>query len=128
MMVDDDEIFVYLQNIFLKKSGIASKPISAFSGSEALKKIKSISENNVNVLLFLDINMPDMSGWDVLDKINDWSLTEKVYVIIISSSINTEDKQRASTYNNVIYFLEKPVRKEDFMEVKYLKEISGYFS
>lgn len=126
-MVDDDRLFVYLQKSFLIKSGISSEPVIAYSGGEALKYLENISGDSTDVLLFLDINMPDMSGWEVLDKIKKGPLAEKLYVVIVTSSVNKSDKEKSATYNNIIGFLEKPVSIDDFKEVKSLEEISGYF-
>jgi CheY-like chemotaxis protein len=126
-MVDDDEMVVYLQQAFLVKSGISLDPLIAYSGGEALEYIKSISEDNPHILLFLDINMPDMSGWEVLDEINERSLAERIYVVIITSSVNKSDKEKAGTYKNIIAYFEKPININDFKKIRSLDAISGYF-
>lgn len=128
MIVDDDELIVYLQALALKESGITSKPVIAYTGNEALEYIEDISKNDHYILLFLDINIPDISGWQILDKINEWELSERVYVVIVTSSVNLSDKKKARTYDNVIHFLEKPIKAKDFVEVKYLEPLSGYFT
>ncbi len=60
-------------------------------------------------LIFLDLNMPCMSGWDFLDKMNEDGLG--IQVIILTSSISTHDRDKATTYGNVVEFMSKPVNK-----------------
>ena len=60
-------------------------------------------------LIFLDLNMPGMSGWEFLDKMNQDGFGTQV--IILTSSISTQDRDKAATYGNVIEFMSKPVNK-----------------
>ena len=57
-------------------------------------------------LIFLDINMPVMTGWDFLDKMLHDGTEFKV--VILTSSVNKLDRATAKNYKNVIGFLEKP--------------------
>ena len=60
-------------------------------------------------LILLDLNMPDVSGWDFLDKMNEEVLDHRV--IILTSSISASDRNKAATYKNVIEFMNKPISK-----------------
>lgn len=64
-----------------------------------------------HAVLFLDINMPGLSGWDVLDQIAATDDNTRVYVktFILSSSVAEEDKQRAYSNPLVSGFVEKPI-------------------
>lgn len=70
-----------------------------------------------DALLLLDINMPVMDAWACLDFMRENEINNQV--IILSSSINPLDKQKASEYNNVVGFLNKPLTKEN---IKWLLE------
>lgn len=126
-MVDDDELIIYLQKVLLDESGISSNPVIAYSGGEALQYLQNFSNDNQEILLFLDINMPDISGWEVLDKIKNNPLSERIHVVIVTSSVNKSDKEKARSYDNIIGFLEKPLKVDDFKNVKSLEAISGHF-
>jgi len=57
-------------------------------------------------VIFLDINMPVMSGWDFLDKMVAEKINYKV--VVLTSSVNVIDRKMAARYNNIIGFIEKP--------------------
>ena len=63
------------------------------------------------VMLLLDINMPTLTGWDVLDYFTKFSevLINKFTIYILSSSIDAQDKQRASNCHLVSGYIEKPL-------------------
>lgn len=61
-------------------------------------------------LIFLDINMPGLSGWDFLDKMIEDSMKYKVFML--SSSVSEYDQNKAAEYSNVIDLIQKPTPKE----------------
>jgi len=65
-------------------------------------------------VLLLDINMPIWSGWDFLDNFEmlDEKIKRQVKIYIISSSIDTSDKQRARENKNVVDYIEKPLSEK----------------
>ncbi len=53
-----------------------------------------------------------MSGWDFLDKMAADECDQNVWVVMVTSSINSSDRKKAEKYPNVIEYLEKPLSKE----------------
>lgn len=69
------------------------------------------SSRPVTTLVFLDINMPGLSGWDVLDefKRSEKIISKYFNIYILSSSVDPKDRQRAQSSKYVDGFLEKPL-------------------
>jgi CheY-like chemotaxis protein len=61
-------------------------------------------------IIFLDLNMPVMNGWDFLDVLQRKNIKLDVY--ILTSSVDPNDKKKAEKYENVKGFLTKPLSKE----------------
>ncbi|MDI9866951.1 response regulator [Flectobacillus sp. DC10W] len=107
-IVDDDEAIQFVHKLLLQKAGI-SNFVSQFLMGNGI--IDFISENNQTDdvhIIFLDLNMPEIDGWDILDFISTHTLLRKAFVIIVSSSIEEKDKFRANSYTSVIDFIQKP--------------------
>lgn len=70
-------------------------------------------------MMFVDLEMPGINGWrvlDELDKLNN-SLCKQVIVYIITTSISLKDRMRALKYDFVREFISKPVTKQTYMEI-----------
>ena len=72
-----------------------------------------LEEKNTPLILFLDINMPDLSGWDVLDHLKEFSdkVMARMKIYMLSSSICPEDKEKTATYSFVSGYINKPLSK-----------------
>ena len=113
LIVDDDLQFQYLHKKLAEKSEFHYGPICVSSGEEAIEYIKQKHlDSNNNLLIFLDIYMEGIDGWDVLDYLETLKLPKRFKVILISSSVNIEDKRKALNYDTVIEYIEKPLMVE----------------
>lgn len=117
MVVDDDRTNNMICEFALRR--FSSIPaIKTFIDPEvALQCIKdsySVQEINISTVLFLDINMPVMTGWDFLDVFKDFSqeIKQQFIIYILSSSIDERDKEKAETDPLVKGFLSKPLSAE----------------
>ena len=122
-LVDDDPINNLINKRLLGKVGIAGTIVEFLEGEEALKKLNDIDPSE-SLLIFLDINMPVLNGWEFLNKYQE-AFTERTdKIVILSSSIDYQDRFKAQGYQVVSGFLEKPLTLEKIktqME-KYEKE------
>ena len=112
LLIDDDAGNNTVSRIFLKKVVIETEIVAFTDPVEGLGYIVSeYASRPVNTILLLDINMPVLSGWDVLDKFTALPETIKKYftIYILTSSINMEDKQRAAVHPLVSAYIEKPM-------------------
>ncbi|ALJ01118.1 hypothetical protein DC20_01510 [Rufibacter tibetensis] len=121
MVVDDDENWIFVSKILLKKAGIGKEIITAKNGLEAITKLKDLvaaEDKKLPDIIFLDIRMPVMDGFEFLEettKTEALNLSQtKVY--ICSSSLSPGDQERAALYP-VAGFLTKPLTKEVLQEI-----------
>ena len=135
LCIDDDQITLVLCDLVIKKAGFAEEVIKATNGKEGLTWFSSYFKNNGSAnhdapkVIFLDLNMPVMSGWDFLEdyvmKYSDRLPDTKV--VIISSTVNPEDFSRANRYELVIDFINKPLTTEGLQELMSNDVLSCYF-
>jgi CheY-like chemotaxis protein len=115
MAIDDDPITLMLFKKVAQKASFSKEIIFACNGQEAITLIDSIkSEDTKPELIFLDLNMPVMGGWEFLDLFNEsnYYLTNNTKVVILTSTIDPEDIKKSKSYTNVIEFLSKPITVE----------------
>ncbi|MCC5815171.1 MAG: response regulator [Leptospira sp.] len=117
-VVEDDEICkLHFIRLLEKKLKIPSI-ISFSNGLEAVEHVNNLLKddaiNNVS-LIFLDLNMPVMDGWEFLDVITarSWNIP----VCIVTSSIDPYDISKAKEYSNVIDYITKPATEDKIKDV-----------
>jgi CheY-like chemotaxis protein len=118
MIVDDDEMCLLLHGHFIETTNFHHAPQAFNTAQKALDFLESISYKSMPVLLFLDINMPVMNGWDLLNMLDKESFKKEVYVVIVSSSVDAADKEKAFSFSRVIDFVEKPFTENTIEKLK----------
>ena len=116
LCIDDDPITLMLCKKVITKSNFCNEIITSQNGEEALhyfNTIKTLNTKNHPQLIFLDLNMPIMGGWEFLNHFNsaEYSEFNSIKVVILSSTIDPEDLEKAKNYPMVIDFLSKPITK-----------------
>jgi len=124
LFIDDDLITLMLCKMVISKASFSKEIATAKNGEEALKyfdTLKTTHSINKPQLIFLDLNMPVMNGWEFLDSFNteEYAEFQKTKIVILSSTIDPADLERSKKYPMVIDFLSKPITKE---MLDYLKE------
>ena len=120
LCVDDDPITLMLYKMVINKASFSNEIITAKNGEEALNYFKTTNTGPIPQLIFLDLNMSVMGGWEFLDAFStaDYSEYHNIKVIILSSTIDPEDLKKAKKYPMVLDFLSKPISKEMLDYVK----------
>jgi len=118
IVVDDDPAQIDLIQIFYEKSSRKNTLICMKTGEEFLNYCQRVLLREVNMpeLVLLDINMPKMSGFDVLKKlraINEFA--EIPFILMFSSSDSDRDKEQAKSLKANAYF-SKPVKSSDYVK------------
>jgi response regulator of citrate/malate metabolism len=124
MLIDDDHNDNYFHEREIKKVSLSTTVITKDSGTGALEYLKSIArtKNLQPDLIFLDINMPCMNGWEFLQEYIkfDNELQNGVLIVMLSTSGNIEDIEKAKTFGIVSDYIIKPLTKEK-MEALIMK-------
>jgi CheY-like chemotaxis protein len=112
MLVDDDANDNFYHEREIRKAGAGIRVIAKMSGVEALEYL--VSGQETPGLIFLDINMPVMDGWEFLSEVSrlDSELTGGIMVMMLTSSRNPLDELRAKAWGFVSGFLNKPLTRE----------------
>lgn len=130
IIVDDDQIVLFIQSKMLINHNITPKPINFKKARAALEYLskKQQQKQKKDFLIFLDINMPKMNGWDFLDVLEKHEENANYHIIMVTSSINIEDKVKATSYSAVRSFIEKPISASDCKKIKEIPEIKHFFT
>ncbi len=120
IITDDDEMVIFLHKISVVESELSEKPVIAYDGSQAFQYI--LAHTKDSFLVLLDLNMPEMDGWQFLDAIQKIKNT-LIYVVVVTSSVDARDRKKAYTYPQVIDYIEKPLSIESCLRIK--KQVEG---
>ncbi len=107
-LVDDDPIAVTIMRHVIRKDPYFDLT-AEFDGAEMM--IEALLSGGIEPphLIVLDLNMPMMSGWELLDFLTKRFEKEAIPVAVFTSSIDARDAARSSDYPNVIGHFVKPI-------------------
>ncbi len=112
-IVDDDRIYRLSAIAFIKLLFPEVEINEYENGKQALDALK----NNQPDLILLDLNMPIIDGWDLLNEFDDLSLKRELKVCLVSSSLDLNDRERARSNPYVSDFKLKPLSENDLKEI-----------
>lgn len=122
MLVDDNEIDNIINEKIIEANSFAEKILVFQTGQEALDFLRDNQDDadELPEIVFLDINMPIMDGFQFLEDFEKFSSTvlEKCKIIMLSSSISPRDIDRAASSRYVKKYLNKP------LNARYLQAIT----
>lgn len=118
-IIDDDEVSLFLTSMLLESGSYVRHVVSFESAEHALEKLKQEEIHAIPNIIFLDLNMPDLSGWEFLDLLSqqEQKYINKCKVFILSSSVDTAEKEKAKSYKLVTAFLHKPLDEDELTKV-----------
>ncbi|HXB93859.1 MAG TPA: response regulator [Puia sp.] len=116
LLIDDDEPTNFLNRLTLEQAGCSRHIRVARSGQEALDYLRNCREDVVEEfprpdLIFLDINMPAMDGWEFLEHYRSLPVDRKadIVLIMLTTSLNPDDEVRTREMPEVAGFENKPL-------------------
>jgi len=121
--IDDDPITLMLCKKVMQRVEFAHEIETLQNGVEAVDFFdnqQNSNQENIPELIFIDLNMPIMNGWEFLDIYlkKEYNKKFKTHFIILSSTIDPKDVQKSKSYPMVIDFLSKPITKTMLEELK----------
>ncbi len=121
-MIDDDDEDNEYHQIVINRMGAAKTIKVAENGEEAIALLKDEQEP-IPELIFLDINMPRMNGWEFLAEYRKLNFEKKqIIILMLTTSVNPADVERAKHIEEVTGYKVKPLTTEMLEEI-----IESYF-
>jgi CheY-like chemotaxis protein len=122
LLVDDDEINNFISIKLIKKALLNTEIMACLNGKFAIDQLVDIQRNDPAKLpdyILLDINMPIMNGWEFLDEYKRLNIDplSKTKIFIISSSVFSNDINKARSYPLVKDFISKPLNVDKIVEL-----------
>ena len=128
LLVADDEINNFISIKLIKKALLNTEITACLNGKHAIDHLEDISKEDPAKLpdyILLDINMPLMNGWEFLDEYERLHIDPngKSKIFIISSSVFSNDINKAKSYPLVKDFISKPLNVEKIKELFGVEQI-----
>ena len=120
LLVDDNESDNYFHKLLISEMNLTDNIQVAKNGFEALEYLNN-QDNILPDLIFLDINMPKMNGWEFIEEFKkiDPIKRRKIVVVILSTSINPDDYSRAQDSAEISDFETKPLDADAIENIIY---------
>jgi CheY-like chemotaxis protein len=124
IVIDDDEFNNKICSVTLEK---IAKDADVKTFQNPLEGFDHIAteyaglDNDATAILFLDINMPVMNGWEFLERFEELEpdTKKRIKIYILSSSVDKRDIEKAKADKNVVHYLIKPLTKETIRLITY---------
>lgn len=128
LIVEDDKVISKIHQLRMNKL-TPTNCIICFNGKEALEYLDNRKENK-STLILLDINMPIMDGWEFLEICQSKMYNFQLAVIIVTSSLFDQERQKAKEFGLVKGYYSKPLKSHEFVEISPSneKEFNGIFT
>jgi len=122
LLVDDDEINNFISIKLIKKALVSTEIMACLNGKFAIDQLLEIQKSDPKKMpnyILLDINMPIMNGWEFLDEYKRLNIDPlgRCKIFIISSSVFSNDINKARSYPLVKDFISKPLNVEKIVEL-----------
>lgn len=125
LLIDDDEPTNFINKVIIERSDCADHIQISESAEEALDYLRQQGNSSNNggslspELIFLDINMPKLNGWDFLEEYREWQRSQNYdpVIVMLTTSLNPEDEKRARQTAEVSGYESKPLNKSKLDEL-----------
>ena len=122
-IIDDDEISIFFTQRSLQMAGFKVKVETFLSAKEALTMLRNAHLKDLADIIFLDLNMPHVNGWEFLESFEQLSQEkslEKCLIYVLTSSLDIADIAKANGNQLVKGFIHKPISLEDIEAIIHM--------
>ena len=118
-LIDDDDLAIYLTEHLLRTEGFSNCICTFQSAREALEKLVG-KKQRVPQVVFLDLNMPLMDGWQFLDALAPYqeALRGTCRIYILTSSLALKDLEKSKKYELVAGLIHKPLDSKEIRAIQ----------
>lgn len=113
IIIDDAQLDRFVAQKLVERQAIAKEVIAFSAAADALEHLK---ENTKPDLIFLDINMPEMNGFQFLEAYSSLPDFNNVTVMMLTSSVSPDDQAQSEKYACVKGFIQKPLSQAKLEE------------
>jgi len=117
-VIDDDTIIHTIQKLLLQEYFPENFLERYDDSTRALDRLLSMDADVNEVLIFLDLNMPVLSGFQLLDKLQENGIHYNITVFILTYSNNTAEIEKVNSHSFVQKVIRKPLTREKLEELK----------
>lgn len=119
VLIDDNDTVNFYNQDLLEDLNLFDKIIVLQSGKEAIDYFNQLEEQNTPSIVFMDIKMPDYTGFEVLEEVEDM---DKEYLLeiptyILTTSKHKRDLEAFERYPMAIGYIEKPLQEEQLQDI-----------
>lgn len=119
LVVDDDDDYNFITEDIFQDTDMECHLVFKLWAQEALNYLEA-NPTNFPDLILLDINMPIMNGWEFLEvyESRNYHITQPTIIVMHSSSVYQDDKDKAKTYAKVVEFVDKPISVKNIYRIR----------
>lgn len=120
LLIDDDKINNFLSSLIINKTNKAEVAKECFNGKEGLEylmSVKNLPDEQIPDIIFLDLNMPVLDGWQFLQEYILSDELKKIPVYILTSSNYQADMEKSKDFDIVKGYIVKPLKKDVVEEI-----------
>ena len=130
IMVEDDEGHARLIEKNIRRAGVANEIVPFTNGTDALSYLMGpdgtgLVNKGRQLLVLLDLNLPDMTGIDILEKVKGTEHTRRSPVVVLTTTDDQREIQRCYDLGANVY-ITKPVDYDGFANA--IKQLGLFFS
>ncbi len=120
LLIDDDEINNFTVDAILKQVDFINKYVIKDNGWDALGYLQSVeATDDFPDLIFVDINMPEMDGFEFIERYEAvfWVNHQHTKIKMLSSSMSEKDRSKALNFSCVSDYVFKPLTKNKLADL-----------